>query len=927
MANKSIYDAFDRFWQHTTLALNNKVDKETNKGLSTNDYGTADKEIVSNANTHIANSDIHVTADDKETWNKSATLINSSSVTNLRGTSWYIKSGWTAPAGYANLNILGTFINGNIAYKIIHLYIGGGFNGEDDHGGLMFSDRENHIIVQDDWARYDELTSSQSFELSFSPEQDLTDASLISWLTTYGTLKVTELPTIEKVNYIHVANSSAEYDATEGIVMSSTYGLSNTTGPVYSSGNKYEVLPIISGSNINFEKDGNFVKVNSSDPIQTCENITDVTDDGHLYRVPESNLYEVVANVTARNAESTYVPTFTSGVNTSEQLDATKFYACFGDSLLSAVTVSSLTQAYRLYYQNLDETLLTAGIRFGSSKNSGSIVFTPAQDGTLQFIKYYTYVANTGTINGYDSGATLIVNGETHTFVDDTTPLDIDVTSGTEYTISTSGGRVILLSFAFGGNAYSYYELARKTNLEDVKSEIVGTSNDKITVKTTLNSLKNIATETDIIAKENKQSIALINSKMGDVQIFDVKTLPAAKQELMPSLFRQDNALHQCVATGDGVSKSFTFAVTAKESSQITNVGGEGGLAWSQLGTNFNHYFSSVGCTKVYGYDGNGPIKLGSSSAVGEITFTRRTEELTQGKDTILPPQEITSVIVGVRAYKTDKKSVFEVSCGTMVKQVVVSDTINDTLIKLEKKELDSYGDIIRIKTLSSAEDSEGNPITLDVRGVVSQLLVNFGEVAYEWKPISGAATESYSEGLAYTLSEDSTYYSVSGIGTCEDTDIIIPSEYKGLPVTSISGIAFADCTSLTSIKIPDSVTSIGSSAFSYCESLTSIEMSNSVTSISHYAFSNCTSLTSIIIPDSVTTIDMEAFAMCMSLTIYCEVDAKPSGWHETWNSTNCPVVWGFANDFIAVNNKIGDISTALDSIITQTNSIIGGNS
>ena len=46
--------------------------------------------------------------------------------------------------------------------------------------------------------------------------------------------------------------------------------------------------------------------------------------------------------------------------------------------------------------------------------------------------------------------------------------------------------------------------------------------------------------------------------------------------------------------------------------------------------------------------------------------------------------------------------------------------------------------------------------------------------------------------------------------------------KYK-LDGTSISYRAFQNCTSLTSITIPNSVTSIGDSAFSYCHGLTSV--------------------------------------------------------------------------------------------------------
>ena len=72
---------------------------------------------------------------------------------------------------------------------------------------------------------------------------------------------------------------------------------------------------------------------------------------------------------------------------------------------------------------------------------------------------------------------------------------------------------------------------------------------------------------------------------------------------------------------------------------------------------------------------------------------------------------------------------------------------------------------------------------------------------------------------------------------------------------TSISRSAFYDCSSLTSITIPDSVTTIDDGAFRGCTSLTSLTIPDSVTTIDDGAFRGCTSLTSLTIPDSVTTI------------------------------------------------------------------------
>ncbi|MBR6751333.1 MAG: leucine-rich repeat domain-containing protein [Clostridia bacterium] len=121
---------------------------------------------------------------------------------------------------------------------------------------------------------------------------------------------------------------------------------------------------------------------------------------------------------------------------------------------------------------------------------------------------------------------------------------------------------------------------------------------------------------------------------------------------------------------------------------------------------------------------------------------------------------------------------------------------------------------------------------------------------------------------LSFIKNQDNTY-SVSGFSG-SPTDVIIPSTYNGLPVTSIGDAAFRNCTSLTSVVIGDGVTSIGDGAFG-----------------------NCTSLTSVVIPSSVTSIGGWAFDS-LSLTIYCEAESQPSGWDSYWNYSGRPVVWGY---------------------------------
>ena len=85
--------------------------------------------------------------------------------------------------------------------------------------------------------------------------------------------------------------------------------------------------------------------------------------------------------------------------------------------------------------------------------------------------------------------------------------------------------------------------------------------------------------------------------------------------------------------------------------------------------------------------------------------------------------------------------------------------------------------------------------------------------------------------------------------------------------VNRINDMTFIGCLSLTEVYISPNVTSIGEKAFQDCESLTSITIPNNVTSIEESAFEDCKSLTSITIPNSVTSIGERAFYGCEDLT------------------------------------------------------------
>ena len=127
---------------------------------------------------------------------------------------------------------------------------------------------------------------------------------------------------------------------------------------------------------------------------------------------------------------------------------------------------------------------------------------------------------------------------------------------------------------------------------------------------------------------------------------------------------------------------------------------------------------------------------------------------------------------------------------------------------------------------------------------------------------VSGAQTDASI--FTYTVNNGSA--TITGLnGSITDTELIIPSEIDGYPVTSIGNEAFKG-TAITSVTIPDSVTSIGNRVFRQCSNLVSVRIGNGVTSIGEGAF-HSTGITGVTIPDSVTSVGDFVFHSCKNLT------------------------------------------------------------
>ncbi len=101
------------------------------------------------------------------------------------------------------------------------------------------------------------------------------------------------------------------------------------------------------------------------------------------------------------------------------------------------------------------------------------------------------------------------------------------------------------------------------------------------------------------------------------------------------------------------------------------------------------------------------------------------------------------------------------------------------------------------------------------------------------------------SEGFVFTKDTDpfyGSYYKITEIGSCADTEVIIPDVYERLPVKHIGYNVFVR-SEITSIVIPESIELIDAFAFNICSNLTELNIPASVIYIDEEAIVSCSAL------------------------------------------------------------------------------------
>lgn len=178
-----------------------------------------------------------------------------------------------------------------------------------------------------------------------------------------------------------------------------------------------------------------------------------------------------------------------------------------------------------------------------------------------------------------------------------------------------------------------------------------------------------------------------------------------------------------------------------------------------------------------------------------------------------------------------------------------ITDTLNALInseeyaaLSVEKK-VKALSD--RINSLAEVDETLGYAL-------VDADSIRYNNVTYqfEFKDYIGLNYVYYAYTIPNTDATDSSAFTYVNHGDSIEitgfnnsvSDVVIPSEIEGLPVTAISVGAFY-LSAITSIEVPDTVTSIGEMAFLGCTSLKTVKLSTGVAKIEKNAFGSCSAL------------------------------------------------------------------------------------
>ncbi len=248
---------------------------------------------------------------------------------------------------------------------------------------------------------------------------------------------------------------------------------------------------------------------------------------------------------------------------------------------------------------------------------------------------------------------------------------------------------------------------------------------------------------------------------------------------------------------------------------------------------------------------------------------------------------------------------------------------------EIDNKEVVSIGDVFTDTDITKIEIPESVTNIYDYAFYSCSKLTNFNFPS-QLKRIGCSAFENCDGLTSISIPESVVEIDYYAFSSC----VNLSTAKLPMSLSSISSGLFSGCENLLSVNIPEGIKEVGYSAFSNCKKLSQIVLPDSVKYVGHNAFlgckfikeygngeyiasaSNpyfalvyvdkkttsctihkdtkliaeecfyeCVNMTSVVIPKGVDYIGQLAFSGCDCMTIYCEIDGKPDGWDENWDS------------------------------------------